>query len=206
MESITTIAQKYKTDKGVEWIHNGVNIAHGYSVIYDNMFKDMRELPLNILEIGLGDDAGSAYLWAEVFPNAQIYMADYDRNKLQRFSNINTRVHVKYVDQSNQPSIKNLANEVPEMDLIIDDGSHYNDHIIKSFQELFPKLKKGGMYIIEDTYQSYTEGGFTTINFFKDMIDMINDYLSTKPDVFGITSIQFHRNLIIVYKGDKITK
>jgi cephalosporin hydroxylase len=208
MKTITEIAKKYFTDKGIELIHEGRNIAHGYSVLYDRYFGHMRNDTLNILEIGLGDAAGSAFLWAEVFPNAQIYMADYDHNKINRFMpQVPKNVHMIYADQSNRNSLNNLSSQIPNnMDIIIDDGSHKNDHIILSFDVLFPKLKDGGVYIIEDTYQSYTESGETPIMFFKDIIDRINDYLSDKKDIYGINSIHFYRNLILVFKGEKITK
>jgi len=39
---------------------------------------------------------------------------------------------------------------MPELDIIIDDASHASHHQQKGFLELFPKLKSGGLYIIED--------------------------------------------------------
>ena len=44
-----------------------------------------------------------------------------------------------------------------ELDIIIDDGSHINEHVIRTFQYLFPKLKPGGIYVVEDTQTSYRQ-------------------------------------------------
>ena len=36
------------------------------------------------------------------------------------------------------------------IDLVIDDASHYYEHSRKSFEIIFPRLREGGLYIIED--------------------------------------------------------
>ena len=71
--------------------------------------------------------------------------------------------------------------------MIVDDGGHRMDQIIISFQSLFPFLKKGGLYIIEDLCTSYWSiyggngtpenpkaGPKTAIQFFKDLVDDLN--------------------------------
>jgi demethylmacrocin O-methyltransferase len=42
-----------------------------------------------------------------------------------------------------------------EFDIILDDGSHINDDVIQSFKIMFPKIRKGGVYIAEDLQTSY---------------------------------------------------
>ena len=39
---------------------------------------------------------------------------------------------------------------MPGFDIIIDDGSHDPKDQIKSFESLFPSLKCGGVYVVED--------------------------------------------------------
>jgi hypothetical protein len=40
---------------------------------------------------------------------------------------------------------------VKQFDIIIDDGSHIEDHILKTFHTLFEKyLSPGGIYFVED--------------------------------------------------------
>ncbi len=41
--------------------------------------------------------------------------------------------------------------------MIIDDGSHISEHIITSFKTLFPHLKKGGLYFVEDLHAGWAE-------------------------------------------------
>ena len=102
--------------------------------------------------------------------------------------------------------------------IIIDDGSHINEHVIETFNLLFPKLKDGGVYVIEDTQTSYWEeyGGDgtdlnnpkTMMNYFKGLTDCLNhqEFITPahQPDYFDkkIVSMHFYHNLIFIYKGD----
>jgi hypothetical protein len=118
--------------------------------------------------------------------------------------------------------LDNIHNISGDFDIIIDDGSHINSHQIETFKILFPKLKSGGYYFIEDVQTSYylSDGGDgfylnnkkTAINFFKTMIDRMhqveheNPY--SKPDYYSknITEIIFVPNLIIVKKNENKSK
>jgi len=113
--------------------------------------------------------------------------------------------------------LQRVCNEAGLFDLIIDDGSHINEHVIKSFEFLFPKLKIGGIYVIEDTQTSYWEdyGGTsndfnkegTIYHYFKTLIDCLNheefikeNYQKSYFDKH-IISIHFYHNMIFIYKG-----
>src|SRR5262249_51417609 len=53
-------------------------------------------------------------------------------------------------DQSDRSFWRRVRNEVPPLDVIIDDGSHQPDHQIISLEELLPHLRLGGVYLCED--------------------------------------------------------
>lgn len=66
-------------------------------------------------------------------------------------------------------------------DMILDDGSHINRHVITSFNHLIDYVKSEGVYIIEDTCTAYWdewEGGFrhpaSSIEFAKNLVDDVN--------------------------------
>jgi demethylmacrocin O-methyltransferase len=103
------------------------------------------------------------------------------------------------------------------VDIVIDDGSHINKHVINAFKILFPKLSSGGLYVIEDTETSYWHGKGgssgdlnslnTTMGFFKSLIDCLNyeefeivNYSPTYYDLH-IVSIHFYHSLIFLEKG-----
>ena len=64
------------------------------------------------------------------------------------------RITELFVDVSSEESLTSLSNHLDnELDVIIDDASHNLRDIIIAFSILFKKLKKGGIYIIEDINQ-----------------------------------------------------
>lgn len=112
-------------------------------------------------------------MWKKYFPFGSIYSVDiYDKSRLQE-----SRIKIFRGGQVDKNFLEAISNEIEGIDLIIDDGSHLNDHVIESFKLLFPKLKDGGIYVVEDTQTSYWKhfGGDsenlnnpnTTMNFLK---------------------------------------
>jgi len=99
--------------------------------------------------------------------------------------------------------------------IIIDDGSHINEHVITSFNTLFPYLKDGGIYIIEDLQTAYLPhyGGNaenldeqnTSINMLKRLVDGLNyKFIHNRiPSYFdeNIVSVHFYPKLAVILKG-----
>ena len=82
-----------------------------------------------------------------------------------------------YIDTQSEKIIKKVAQYLNlEFDIIIDDGSHNIKDQIISFKSLYPYLKKGGTFIIEDLtcYKVYPflnpdNEKHTTIDIFKSL-------------------------------------
>lgn len=140
--TLDEIAIKCKTDKA----SNG----HNYTPIYEQYLTPMRHLPLTLLEIGIGgyefpDRGGeSLRMWREWLPNAKIVGVDsYPKQPIEGCT-------IVYKSQTDET----LA-DVCSPDIIIDDASHINPLTIKTFINLWPILKPGGLYIVEDIHTSY---------------------------------------------------
>jgi hypothetical protein len=100
-------------------------------------------------------------MWERFFDKAEIFGVDiYDKTQLQE-----GRKKIKQGSQVDASFLESLSDEVGGFDLIIDDGSHLNEHIICTFEILFPKLNDNGIYVIEDVQTSYwPEFGGDSIN------------------------------------------
>jgi len=133
----TLIKYKLTTDK---------EHPHSYGDAYDMLFQDRLNKKNNILEIGIYM-GGSIKAWSECFPKSTIYGVDITLQNLKH--NFDDDKNVKIIEQD----INYLEFE-EELDIIIDDGSHYIDDVVSAFDFLYPKLKVGGMYVIEDVQEA----------------------------------------------------
>lgn len=132
--------------------------------IYDQYEKIFSERPYfqakNIMEIGIWD-GGSLVIWNELFMPSKLVGVDFrqDRCDSKYFeayiekndfsSRIKTYWGTNQADRNVMLEI--YAREFQEpLDLIIDDASHFYEETRASFEILFPKLREGGLYIIED--------------------------------------------------------
>lgn len=138
--SLIEIAQKYKTDKGT---------THSYLDTYERVLSQFRDLPITLLEIGVAG-GGSMSLWLEYFPNAQIIGLDIHLfKKVQMDFAERPRLRLIECDQLNKEKLNELF-EDESIDVIIDDGSHVPEHQALTHNFLWPKLKSGGVYFVED--------------------------------------------------------
>ena len=157
MDRLTQIANSLGTDKGTTAF-----CKHSYTETYNEFFESLVDQPVKMLEIGVADPrfpGASAKMWAEYFKN--LYSVGYDINKeAKRFEKGN--VHIFIGDQNSPADLKKcLEVHGEEFDIIVDDGSHHAEHIITSYTNLFPALKQGGYYIIEDLHSVYSDGPAT---------------------------------------------
>lgn len=146
------LARKYGTDKGGHHAKYGSGRCHDYTPYYYEMWKDRREEPLTILEIG-AQYGHSLRMWADFFPNAQVY--GWDRLLEQYDWNLyppDPRVIVLFADQSDANSMISAHGAMgwPKLDFIIDDGSHQDADQQLTMDVMIPYLAPGGVYCIED--------------------------------------------------------
>jgi len=151
---LETLFNKYKSDKGTE-----IGPRHSYSEFYSKYLEKIRFEKLLILEIGLCDGK-SLRTWYEYFPNSIIIGLDID----DKTDYNNDRVYTFKLDQSNPNQLINFVNECKEkeyeFDIILDDGSHHMLDQQITLGYIFPLLKSGGMFFIEDLHTSLADNGF----------------------------------------------
>jgi demethylmacrocin O-methyltransferase len=200
------------------------NAGHNYTQHYNRHFKRYRFKRIKLLEIGVGgyedphEGGASLRMWKKYFPFGKIFSLDiFDKSALQE-----NRIKIYTGSQIDPDALSRIISENGEFDLIIDDGSHYNEHIITTFQFLFSKLKEGGIYVIEDIQTSYWKemGGDnenfnnpeTAMNFCKKLTDCLNykefNIEGYQPDYYDlhITEIHFYHNLVFIYKNKNTEK
>lgn len=130
---------------------------HNYTPVYEYYFEPFRNKEIVFLELGLGDKASlnregeDLFAFQEYFPNAWIVGIDNDVNKLYS----DERIRTYCCDQTDADKLKEIIKNEGNPFVILDDASHIQSNTISSFEILFPLLKSGGLYCIEDTVTSY---------------------------------------------------
>lgn len=208
---LTRLARLHKTDKAG---------GHRYTEHYERFFKPIRRRRLRVLEIGIGGyrdpHAGGESLrtWKHYFPNSLICGIDLHEKRLPPES----RIRIYQGSQVDAAFLCGVVGEMGGIDIVIDDGSHRNEHVIETFRILFPLLAAGGIYAVEDTQTSYWPfmGGDsadlasprTMMGFFKSLADGLNHAEYLRPGYvpeyndLHITGLHFFHNLVFVEKGD----
>lgn len=146
---------------------------HTYTDAYQFLFGPIRSRVESVLEVGIGTNdpdavgsmgadgrpGASLRVWRDFFPRATVYGADIDRNIL--FSE--ERIVTGYLDQRDASSIRQFldTHNLNSLDVIIDDGLHEFDANWTLFETVFPSLRSGGIYVVEDckrrTLEAFTQ-------------------------------------------------
>jgi hypothetical protein len=194
-----------------------------YFSIYDDIFNNNninRFEKYNILEVGVDNGSGVRAL-KKHFPNSTIYGLDI-LPKCKDYEEENIKI---IIGSQIDDSILEILKQV-KFDIIIDDGSHHNNHVFYTYSKLFPSLSNSnvGLYIVEDIHTSYWPyygGGYknpnSSIEKFKDIIDMQHAWCIRDPidchtppypghnvgrtyNEEWVQFIQFYENIIVIKK------
>jgi hypothetical protein len=152
MKTLLELFQKYNNYEDVEY-PSDKNSYHSYiEDVYEEYFAPYRNKKINLLEIGVSF-SGSIRLWNDYFKNAQIYGADNfscgedHKNKSQDLISGSIK-NIKIICDDAYDN--NISHDLPEFDIIIDDGPHTLFTQMKCIEIYLPKLKSDGIMFIED--------------------------------------------------------
>lgn len=184
-----------------------------YFPIYERHFQRFRNQSVTLIEIGAAG-GGSLQLWKGFLgPFAQIVGIDIHPGCKKAEE---SQIAVRIGDQSDLAFLKSVVDEFGQPDIVIDDGSHMMEHINASFDFLYPRMSKNGVYIVEDLHAAYWpdfHGGRGEPQSFiersKALIDELHaDYSGARPTEFSkeTLSIHFYDSVAVFERGRHIKK
>ncbi len=192
---------------------------------YFRIYEDVLAGTERMLEIGV-DRGGSLEMWREYLPAATIVGVDIDPRATQ-YEDIERNVHVRIGDQTDVSFLKRVLDEFGPFDTILDDGGHTNRQMIVSFQYLFPRLKPGGVYIVEDVHAnywtSYRDQPESFIDFTKWLMDAMHAPYIGRPSIWPfmeghrkelkeldvplattiVEKIEAHDSVLVIHRAEK---
>jgi cephalosporin hydroxylase len=169
MNVLTEIINKYGANvsainRGTGQKNTGGDAAYsGYVDRYVELFEEIRERKINLLEIGIFQGRSLA-MWSDYFSSGNIYGADISvvefnlmreyLHSLGAFSN-NNLCEVVEGDSTNLSTFEKSIDLLPMFDIIIDDGKHTHAAQLQTFKNFYSRLSSSGFYIIEDMHNHW---------------------------------------------------
>lgn len=177
-----------------KWMH--------YFDIYERHLRRFVGKAPRVLEIGV-HGGGSLAMWRAFFgPESAIVGLDIDP-ACARFAGDGIAVVIG--SQDDRSVLRALVADHGPFDVVIDDGSHINAHMIRSFETLYDTLDAHGLYLVEDVHTSYLPkyggalGGDSFIEFVKGKIDEL--HASRSRGAVAMTSFSASTDQIAIYDG-----
>ena len=181
-----------------------------YFEIYDRHFSRFRGTDVHLVEFGVYQ-GGSLQMWKHYFgPRARIFGIDINPNCRQCEED---QIEVIIGDQEDRSFLRSLAQRIPRIDILIDDGGHTMKQQRLTFEELFTHISEQGVYLCEDLLTSYEEGyggGYRApasfIEYSKHFIDQINAWhsrthrLSVSTFTRSVQSLHYYDSVLVIEK------
>lgn len=121
--------------------------------IYEQRFAAWRDQPVRYCEVGILE--GASLLWASKFfghPNSRVVGLDINLPALLG----DERIEMVRCDQNDGAGLARVGVERGPFDIIVDDASHLAQETQTTFTFLWPFLRPGGWYVIEDWNAGFT--------------------------------------------------
>jgi hypothetical protein len=206
--SAGTLRRYFEGNQGRQmhkWIH--------YFDIYEAHFQKFRGKSPTVLEIGV-QHGGSLEMWKSYFGDGcRIIGIDIDPRCLALIEG-GFEIHIG--DQADPAFWKQITAEIPQFDIVIDDGGHFCNQQIVTFENLFRHVADQGVYLCEDTHTNYLRshgGGLrksgTFVEMAKCLVDQLHAWHSRDketlvPDYYteNIASIHFYDSIVVFEKKE----
>jgi cephalosporin hydroxylase len=181
-----------------------------YFDIYHRHFVKFRDSDVHVMEIGVYS-GGSLALWRDYFERrAHIYGVDIEP-ACKAYECDGVKIFVG--DQADRSLWRKIKQDVPRLDVLIDDGGHSANQQITTLEEMLPHLSAGGVYLCEDV-----DGVFNRFSFYVDGMthglntaNLVHDFenserrISSRSSTFqaSIGSIHHYPWVIVIEKRDR---
>ena len=171
---------------------------HYLKEVYPDILASYQDKAESVLEIGVFRGA-SLMVFRDYFTKAHIIgMEIVESNKLKDRFDCEDRVTLVFGDQESEEDLQRVIDVGAPFDIVIDDAGHRAKGQIQSYKSLWPHVKSGGLYIVEDLQHSYQEkkpSKGEVIRFFREKINKIFLFGNNE-----IKSIKFWPNLLAMEK------
>ncbi|WP_019568670.1 glycosyltransferase [Thioalkalivibrio sp. ALMg13-2] len=172
MKKLRSLYQEHQGKVSDKW--------RGNLDVYEDLFALRRCDPIRLFEIGV-QNGGSLELWSKYFSSAELILGCDIDPACAELAFHDPRIKVISGDACEQATVRAVDACGGAFEIVIDDGSHHVTDVVRAFGEYFPRVRPGGIYVVEDLHSSYWQeygGGldapYSSVNFFKLMVDVLH--------------------------------
>lgn len=172
--------------------------------------------PKQIFELGI-DRGGSCVFFHKLASAEKLVAIELDTQRIEAVDQYiemhkleNSLIPLYGVNQADSEGLKQIVDEEfgdKGLDLVIDDASHFLDETRSSFNTLFPRMNRGGIYIIEDWSWAHktVDNPDEATGFFPDrepLTKLIFELVLACSSTRGlINKIEINRNSATIWRG-----
>ncbi len=164
--------------------------------------------PKKVIEIGMWD-GGSAVFWNEILkPDRMVGLDILETGGGDYFKKYKSDTLKTYwsTDQSDATKLRAIFDEnfgETPVDVIFDDASHMYWPTLISFNTLFPRLKPGGLYFIEDWAWGHWKGFENTFGPGHEPTKLIFELVEACANLGLIESVNVYSGFVVVKRSTK---
>lgn len=196
MDALSRLCIDHGTDKGPA---KGPT-RHDYSSVYARHLPPQFDPTVRmVVEIGVGGygdpKAGGASLrvWADYWPDARVIGIDVE----EKTFDLPAGVEVLQADATDPDFWDHFFDHRGPWSLrpqvVVDDGSHRRDDQVETFRQVFPRLRAGAWYVIEDLHAPQSYGPDTRYQ--------MTAIWDLNLDAYPISEIHFYPQVLLIRKG-----
>ena len=176
-----------------------------YFPVYERHFARFINTDVIFWEIGCGE-GGSLEMWrAYLGPHARIVGIDI-RPGCRAFETRGTSICIGH--QADAAFLRGVLDEHGPPDVVLDDGSHVQSDITASFEFLYPRMARSGVYAVEDLHIAYWKkygGGRGEPGSFIERSKVLVDELNAINGKTGMRETPFTRSTLSIHFYPGIT-
>jgi hypothetical protein len=180
--------------------------------IYDRYLSTFINKTVTLIEINAKTD-GLAKMWRRYFgPLARIINLEaVERSSVATEDSI----YLRFGSLNSAQFLKAVIDEFGVPDIIIDNGCRLPSDIVLTFETLYPRLSRNGVYLVDNVFTSYWQefgGSVRTGQNFIDYVKELGDELhadSTRgripPTAFSVNTLAIHiyNGMVVIERGER---
>lgn len=177
-----------------------------YFDVYDRYLRPFRGQAVHFMEIGVYS-GGSLDMWQSYFGDqCQILGVDIEAACRQYER---PGVSILIGDQSDRQFWREALKDRPPFHAVLDDGGHQTHQQVPTFEEVFPHLAPGAVYICEDVHHA-GNGFFTYMSALADQLNAgrisrnpTGTHAEASPAAKWIRAIHFYPYMVVVERNQR---